>query len=156
MSKMIVHVTTARQIEAIRELFTEYQAWLGIDLCFQNFAQEIKTLPGKYAAPRGRLLLATVDEAFAGCVALRPLEQNVCEMKRLYVRPTFRGKDLGRALVERVISEAREIGYAWMRLDTLSAQMPEAVNLYRRFGFRETAAYNDNPIEGTMFMELAL
>jgi ribosomal protein S18 acetylase RimI-like enzyme len=125
-------------------------------LCFQSFDEELKNLPGAYAAPSGRLLLAQYGEQAAGCVALRKLEANVCEMKRLYVRPAYRGTGLGRILVERVIAEARTIGYERMRLDTVASSMQDAIALYRKLGFREIAPYRDNPIEGALYMELLL
>lgn len=125
-------------------------------MCFQSFDEELKNLPGAYAAPSGRLLLAQYGEQAAGCVALRKLEANVCEMKRLYVRPAYRGTGLGRILVERVIAEARTIGYERMRLDTVASSMQDAIALYRKLGFREIAPYRDNPIEGALYMELLL
>ena len=151
----IVQAVTPGQVAEARALFREYASSLGIDLCFQGFEQELVSLPGAYAPPRGRLLLATDSGALAGCVALRPLDDSACEMKRLYVRPEFRGRRAGRRLAERVVAEARSIGYARMRLDTLPS-MKEAFALYQTLGFREIAPYCENPIIGTRFMELDL
>jgi len=139
-----------------RELFLEYGDSLGFNLCFQSFEQELAGLPGGYAPPEGVLLLAEYDGALAGCVALHKLEPHVCEMKRLYLRPQFRGKGAGRALAETVIWEARAIGYRRMRLDTVEPVMQDAVALYRHLGFTEIAAYRPNPIQGAMYMELEL
>ena len=150
----IVPATSEDHIATARRLFREYEASLGIELTFQGFAQEVAGLPGAYAPPAGRLLLATGAEP-AGCVALRPLGGGICEMKRLYVRPTARGARLGRRLAETVIREARAIGYARMRLDTLPS-MKEAFALYQTLGFREIAPYYATPIAGTRFMELSL
>ena len=142
--------TTPEQIATVAELFREYAASLGVDLSFQGFEQELASLPGDYAPPRGRLLLAD-----GGCVALRPLGGDICEMKRLYVRPSARGTGLGRALVQRVIDEARALGYRAMRLDTLPS-MTAAAAMYRAFGFREIEPYRFNPVEGTKYFELGL
>jgi putative acetyltransferase len=144
------------QIAAVRELFLEYAQSLGFSLCFQSFDQELAGLPGDYSPPKGRLLLATVSDKAAGCVALHKLEDQVCEMKRLYVRPQFRGKGLGKVLAERVINEARVIGYKKLRLDTVEPVMRTAVAMYRQLGFREIAPYRPNPIEGALYMELEL
>jgi ribosomal protein S18 acetylase RimI-like enzyme len=151
----IRHVETPEDLDPIRELFIEYADSLGIDLGFQDFATELNTLPGAYARPTGRLLLARVGTELAGCVGLRSLAPGVCEMKRLYVRPAFRGQRLGQALAEAVIAEARQVGYTSMRLDTLPA-MRDAQGLYRRLGFREIPAYRHNPVPGTVFLELKL
>ncbi len=139
----------------IRILFLEYVEWLGIDLAFQNFAGELAALPGDYASPCGVLLLAWNGQSPAGCVALRPLSHGVCEMKRLFVRPAFRGTGLGRGLAESVVGAARDRGYLSMRLDTI-ASMKEAVSLYESLGFVRTEPYCHNPLPGAMFMELVL
>ncbi|MFB3813136.1 MAG: GNAT family N-acetyltransferase [Terriglobales bacterium] len=152
----IVQATTAEQVELARELFQEYAASLGFDLCFQNFTQELASLPGDYAPPSGRLLLAVEADEAAGCVALHDLGHSICEMKRLYLRPKFRGRGLGRELAEAVIRSAREIGYRAMRLDTVAPIMPQAVALYRSLGFREIPPYRPNPIAGALYMELEL
>ncbi|MBV9625089.1 MAG: GNAT family N-acetyltransferase [Acidobacteria bacterium] len=149
----------ARSVEdvaTVRELFSEYAQSLGFSLCFQSFDAELKNLPGDYAPPSGRLLLLTVDLAPAGCVALHRLAAELCEMKRLYVRPQFRAKGLGKLLAERVIDEARQIGYRKIRLDTVAPIMATAVSIYRNLGFQEIAPYRSNPIEGTLYLELAL
>jgi ribosomal protein S18 acetylase RimI-like enzyme len=138
-----------------RELFCEYAAESALDLCFQNFDAELASLPGDYAPPGGRLFLMLYQDQLAGCVALRKLEEGVCEMKRLFVRPAFRGLGLGRALTERVIDEAKAAGYAAMRLDTL-ARMRAAVSLYESFGFRRIGAYRPNPLEDVIYLELKL
>jgi len=144
------------QIAAVRELLLEYSQSLGFRLCFQSFDDEIAGLPGDYVPPEGRLLLATSDGQSAGCVALHKSAPNISEMKRLYVRPQFRGKGLGKALAERIINEAREIGYKKLRLDTVEPVMRTAVAMYRQLGFREIAPYRENPIEGALYMELQL
>lgn len=144
------------QIAQARELFLEYAQSLGFSLCFQNFDQELAGLPGDYAPPEGRLLLAKYEGQVAGCVALHRLEDGICEMKRLYLRPQFRGKGIGRALADRIISEARQIGYQRMRLDTVEPVMKDAVEMYRRLGFKEIPPYRPNPIAGALYMELQL
>ena len=144
------------QVAQARELFLEYAQSLGMNLCFQNFEQELATLPGDYAPPHGRLLLAEYEAHLAGCVALHQWEPGICEMKRLYLRPSFRGKGLGRVLAEAIIKEARNIGYQRMRLDTIEPIMKDAVEMYRKLGFREIAPYRLNPIAGAMYMELLL
>ncbi len=144
------------QIVQARELFLEYAKSLGFSLCFQNFDKELAELPGDYAPPEGRLLLAEYEDQLAACVALHRLEPGICEMKRLYLRPQFRGKGLGRALAERIITEARRIGYQRMRLDTVEPVMKDAVAMYRKLGFAEIAPYRPNPIAGAMYMELEL
>ena len=145
-----------QQIVQARELFLEYAQSLGFSLCFQNFDKELAGLPGDYAPPDGRLLLATFQDQLTGCVALHKLADEVCEMKRLYLRTQFRGKGLGRALADRIMAEARQIGYRRMRLDTVEPVMKDAVAMYRKIGFREIAAYRANPMPGTLYMELVL
>ena len=147
---------SAQQIASIRELFLEYAQSLGFSLCFQSFDKELAELPGDYAPPEGRLLVATSDCGAAGCVALHKIDRDTCEMKRLYVSPQFRGKGLGKALAEHVINEARLIGYKKLRLDTVEPVMRTAVSMYRQLGFREIAPYRPNPIEGALYMELEL
>lgn len=151
----IAPAIASADVETARMLFREYEKGLGIDLSFQDFEKELAELPGDYAPPGGRLLLARIEDRAAGCVALRPLKGDACEMKRLFARPGFRGRGLGRALVDRVIEEARSIGYRRMRLDTLPA-MKKAIALYRTLGFRETAPYRTNPIAGALYLELEL
>ncbi|HEX8073303.1 MAG TPA: GNAT family N-acetyltransferase [Pyrinomonadaceae bacterium] len=152
----LVQAESDADIAAARQLFEEYAAATGVDLCFQNFAHELATLPGQYAPPRGRLLLAWHDAELAGCGALRPTaDDGACEMKRLYVRPAFRSLKTGRALAEALVLAAREIGYARMRLDTLPT-MARARALYEALGFREIAPYYHNPVGGSIYMELDL
>jgi putative acetyltransferase len=151
----IEQATTADSIIAARTLFREYQAALGVDLGFQDFENELATLPGQYAAPDGRLLLARADGAIAGCVALRPLGDGACEMKRLFVRPEYRAYGVGRMLAERVMAEARAIGYRRMCLDTLPS-MERAQQLYEVLGFREIEPYRANPVAGTKYLGLDL
>lgn len=155
----IVQAQTPEQITTARELIMEYAAKLRVNLCFQGFEEEMRALPGKYAPPSGRLLLALWDDKPAGVIALRPLGENtkdLCEMKRLFVRPEFRGHGIGRTLAERIIAEAAEIGYRRMRLDTMPGKMDNAIAMYRELGFTETAPYYDTPVGTTLFMELAL
>jgi len=143
-----------------RALFEEYAAWLAVDLCFQGFAEELATLPGAYAPPRGLLMLAGSPDAAIGCIALRPLDEGsapgtVAEVKRLYVRPAARESGLGRRLVQSVIDGARGMGYRQLKLDTLD-RMAEARALYERLGFSECAPYYHNPIPGAVYMALEL
>jgi len=154
---MIVQAETAEQVATARQLIEEYAAWLEFKLCFQGFEEEMQSLPGKYAPPAGRILLALWDGKPAGVIALRPLEEpGLCEMKRLYVRPEFRGHNIGRLLAEHVIRVAAEIGYSRMRLDTVAGKMDSAIAMYRELGFKETDPYYQTPVGRTLFMELAL
>jgi putative acetyltransferase len=167
---VFTQASSPAQIAQARELFLEYAQSLGFSLGFQNFDHELADLPSDYATPDGRLLLAEFEGQLAGCVALHKLVakddanagsrvlvgSEVCEMKRLYLRPQFRGKGLGRALADRIISEARAVGYKRMRLDTVEPVMKDAVEMYRRLGFYEIAPYCNNPMSGALYMELAL
>jgi len=146
---------TAEDVPLVRKLFEEYSGSLGIDLSFQDFQRELETLPGKYAPPEGAVLIASHEGQPCGCVALRKIDAQACEMKRLYVQPAKRGLGMGRLLVTAILEEARLKGYRVMRLDTLSS-MKSAVALYRAFGFREIPPYIFNPIEGALFMEKIL
>lgn len=156
MGSEIFPATRPEQIETIRVLFTEYAQSLGFSLCFQGFDQELAELPGAYVPPRGRLLLASIEQEPAGCVAIRPLANDACELKRLYVRPAFRGSGLGKALMDCILKEARGAGYRRMRLDTVVGKMDRAIAMYRRYGFKEIAPYGDHPVEGTIDMELEI
>ncbi len=147
----MITIAPADDVSAIRELILEYAASLGIDLSFQDFDRELETLSSYYEV----ILCARENRQLAGCVALRRIEPTICEMKRLYVRPAFRGKGLGRKLAEAIIAEAKERGYARMRLDTLP-MMREAMSLYEALGFVDIEPYRYNPIEGSRFLELDL
>jgi putative acetyltransferase len=153
---VLQQAATPAQIAQARELFLEYAQSLGFSLCFQNFDQELAGLPGDYAPPGGRLLLAELSGELAGCVALHKFDNDICEMKRLYLCPKFRGKGLGRILAEAIIAEAHQIGYRRMRLDTVGPVMQDAVAMYRKLGFREIAPYRANPMAGTLYLELTL
>lgn len=140
-------------IDVVKQLFLEYEQGLGISLCFQDFATEVAGLPGDYAPPGGRLVLARYDGAPAGCIALRRLDDAACEMKRLYLRDAHRGRGFGFRLAQECIATARRLGYARMRLDTLPV-MQDAIALYRALGFRQIEPYRDNPVPGALYMEL--
>jgi len=152
----ISQVQTPGQIEQARELFLEYAQSLGFSLCFQDFDKELACLPGDYSPPDGRLFLAEHDGQIAGCAALHRLDATSGEMKRLYIRPQFRGLGLGRILAERILSEGKSIGFRRLRLDTVAGVMDDAIALYRRLGFREIEPYRQNPIAGALYMELEL
>jgi ribosomal protein S18 acetylase RimI-like enzyme len=151
----VVDGHTDDRIPAVRALFEEYAASLEVDLSFQDFESELAELPGDYVPPAGRLLLALEGDEAAGCVALRPYEPGVCEMKRLYVRPAFQGTGVGRRLANAIVEAGREAGYGSMRLDTLPT-MGAARRLYRSLGFEEIEAYRPNPVHGTTYFELRL
>ncbi|HXT87317.1 MAG TPA: GNAT family N-acetyltransferase [Verrucomicrobiae bacterium] len=151
----IEHADSPQFLDTIRALFREYEASIKVDLCFQGFEKELVTLPGEYARPHGRLLLAFDNDEVAGCGALRHFDEDICEMKRLYVRAAHRGKSIGARLTQALIESAREAGYAKVRLDTMPS-MARAIALYRSLGFREIACYRFNPVPGALFFELDL
>jgi putative acetyltransferase len=152
----LIYATEPSSIEQTRQLFLEYAESLNFSLCFQSFEEELRSLPGGYSPPSGRLLLAMRAGEPAGCVGLRKLDESTCEMKRLFVRPTMRGLGVGRLLVDRIIEDARSIGYAHMRLDTVAPVMNDAIAIYRKRGFREIPPYCANPQAGALYMELEL
>lgn len=149
------NITDQNMIEQVQQLFQEYAESLGVDLCFQNFDAELRSLPGKYGPPDGQLILAFVDDIAVGCAALRRLSDDVGEMKRLYVRQPFQGIGIGKELIRIIINEAIQSGYHYIRLDTLPT-MEKAQNLYSSFGFYDIEPYVYNPISGARFMELKL
>lgn len=156
---MILEASSPEQISQIRSLFLEYAASLDFSLCFQNFQHEVDTLPGKYSPPDGLLLLAAGESGEpAGCIAVRPLDngKSECEMKRLYVRPSSRGKGTGRELVEAAVAWARRRSYRAMKLDTIPGKMDAAIRMYRSFGFEECPRYYETPVEGSLFFTLVL
>ena len=144
---------TGDAIEEIKQLFIEYSQSLGVNLDFQNFETELNTLPGKYIPPNGALILALVDGKAAGCVALRKMDNDICEMKRLYVRNDYRGLGIGNTLISMIIEEAGKLNYSYMRLDTLPT-MKRAQELYKSYGFYDIEPYVYNPVTGTRFLEL--
>ncbi|NQV45176.1 MAG: GNAT family N-acetyltransferase [Rhodospirillales bacterium] len=152
----IRHAKDDQDIKAVRALFSEYQQWLGVDLCFQGFTEELEGLPGEYSLPAGCLIVVCDDKQYVGVIGVRPLAgssgSDVCEMKRLYVRPPWRGRGIGRTLSEAAMNWAQEAGYARIRLDTLG-NLVEARALYASQGFREIEAYYDNPLEAPIYME---
>ena len=151
----IIHASNQEHYQQAYHLFQHYAESLDFDLDFQNFSQELAGLPGDYAPPKGCVLLAEDANDYVGCVALRPLEKHICEMKRLYLRPKARGKKIGRLLAETVIDAAKRIGYKRMRLDTVGS-MQAAIGLYRQLGFYEIEPYCHNPHKDASFLELVL
>jgi len=152
----LLKVESGPELDEIRTLVLEYKQSLNFNLCFQDFDTELRELPGEYAPPAGRLILCKFEGKPAGCIALRQLEPRICEMKRLFVRPQFRGRQLGRKLTDYLIAEARRAGYDAMRLDTIAGSMDHAIAMYRELGFREIPPYYANPTPGAIYMELAL
>ena len=157
----ILPASTPEHFDIARTIFREYQASIDTDLCFQSFEEELASLPGKYAPPRGALLIAWMQSPEetrnpVGVIAMRPLTDDICEMKRLYVRPAGRGHQLGRRLIEHLIALARASGYRKMRLDTLTDKMSRAISLYREFGFYDIPPYFDSPLPNELFLELDL
>ncbi|MDR2956129.1 MAG: GNAT family N-acetyltransferase [Prevotella sp.] len=155
MSFSIIKAITEKDIANIKALFVEYQKELGFSLDFQSFDEELATLPGKYSFPKGSLYLLTVGEEVAGCIAMRPVNDEICEMKRLYIRPQYRGQKLARPLIEQIISDAKQKGYKKIVLDTLNS-MKAAIALYQSHGFAETEPYYYNPIDSVVYFELNL
>jgi putative acetyltransferase len=154
-SATIRHAESADDIDVVKDLFLEYAAEIGVDLCFQGFAEELASLPGEYAPPAGTLLLALAGESVVGCVGLRDLSRDICEMKRFFVRRKFRGSGVGRRLARAAIREAAAMGYAAIYLDTL-ADMQAARRLYQSLGFKQIAPYYENPIPGTIYLALEM
>lgn len=152
----IVEASSEDHIKAVKNLFLEYARWLDFPLCFQGFDEELSGLPGKYTPPEGRLYLVLDEGKYTGCIGLRRFEGKICEMKRLYVKPAYRGKGIGNALIQKITNEAKAIGYRTMRLDTIRERMRNAVTLYEKHGFLEIDAYYDNPNPHTLYMELKL
>jgi GNAT superfamily N-acetyltransferase len=155
LAEVDISLADTADLPAVRELLMEYADGLCFSLAFQGFGEELASLPGAYAPPRGALLVARAGTEAAGCVALRPLDPGICEMKRLFVRPPWRGSGLGARLVEAIVAEGRRLGYDRMRLDT-TPEMAAAQSLYARLGFRDIAPYRENPVPGTRFLELTL
>lgn len=151
----IIQAVTKEQIYVAKDLFLEYAKSLDFELCFQDFDKELSELPGVYVPPDGRLLLAQYDNKYAGCIALRKIEEGICEMKRLYVKPEFRGLEIGKNLAFRLVEEAKTIGYKKMRLDT-APSMQAAQKLYYSMGFKDIKPYRINPVPGVKYMELEI
>lgn len=152
----IAEATTDDDIEHVRRLFRAYADWLDVDLCFQDFDAELAGLPGKYAPPHGRLLLARAGGEIAGCVGLRPLEDGICEMKRLWIEPGFAGRGIGRGLAVAIVDAGAALGYGTMRLDTMPGRLRAAGHIYETLGFKKVPDYYHNPLDGVMMYELAL
>ncbi len=152
----VIQARSEQELAEVAELFGEYAAWLAIGSCGANIAREVEDLPGQYGPSGGCLLLARQDDVAAGCVGLRKFDEHICEMKRLHVRPAFRGRGIGRTLAIATIAQARSLGYRKMRLDSIADRMKEAVSLYRSLGFREIPPYDDHPEGCSLFMELDL
>jgi putative acetyltransferase len=151
----ILQVHTPDQLIEIKKLFREYETWLGFDLSFQNFEKEVSSLPGKYTPPKGAILMASFNEHIAGCIAVRPLDKDICEMKRFFVRSKFRGYGIGKKLSEAIVEKAKEIGYAKIRLDTHNT-FKAAIGIYRKLGFKEIDSYYHNPMPDVSYWELDL
>lgn len=156
MNYEILAVNTPELINETKTLFRAYEKWLNVSLCFQGFEEEVKSLPGKYAPPDGRLYIVKYAGKYSGCIALRKIEDGICEMKRLFLMEELRGKGIGNTLVAKIISDAKSTGYKTMRLDTIKEKMPKAVEIYIKHGFVETDPYYHNPNPHTLFMELDL
>lgn len=152
----ILPVNTPELTEETKRLFREYEKWLNVSLCFQGFEEEVNTLPGKYSPPEGKLYIVKYDSKYSGCIALRKIEDGICEMKRLFLKEELRGKGIGNTLVTKIINDAKDIGYKTMRLDTIKEKMPKAVEIYTKHGFVETEPYYHNPNPHTLFLELDL
>jgi len=148
-------ISAVQHLEDIKQLFREYANSLEIDLCFQDFEQELQSLPGKYSEPDGRLYIALFNDKVVGCIALRRFNQTSAELKRLYIRNGFRGLGISKRLIQRVIQDAMDTGYKSILLDTLETMKP-AISLYTSFGFEEIESYYDNPIEGAKYFKLDL
>ena len=156
MPLVLIQADNPKHIVQVRDLFLEYAESLGFNLCFQDFETELARLPGDYVPPYGRLVLALLESMPVGCAALHRLTKDICEIKRLYVRPAYRGRRIGSELTEHMIIAARMIGYVRMRLDTIAPSMAEAIKIYRRIGFKEIPPYRENPIKGAVYLELSL
>jgi len=155
MNFTFIQADTTKHFTDVRSIFSEYQNYIGIDLCFQDFQTELDKLPGKYSSPQGCIILVYDKEICIGCVALRPITNSICEMKRLFVKPEYQGKKIGKELTRRIIKKAVEIGYSKMRLDTL-ATMKTAIRIYTQAGFKEIAPYYDNPMKNVKYFEYKL